>query len=82
MQDLQNIPNPDVNSTETEEDFGGHSDIEQDLEGDDLENPKNTGTGDIENPDESIPLPPDVEPQAPIEDPPVEENQSEPKRIV
>lgn len=64
MQDVQNIPNPDVNSTETEEDFGSHSDIEQDLEGDDLENPSNVGTDDTEQPDETTSIPRDV----PVED--------------
>ncbi len=27
MQDIQNIPNPDVNSTEHDDDFGSHSDF-------------------------------------------------------
>ncbi len=41
MQDIQNIPNPDVNSNEANEDFGSHSDIEQNLdnESDDIESP-------------------------------------------
>jgi hypothetical protein len=55
MQDIQNIPNPDVNSTVEEGDFGNHSDIEQEKDGTDIEN---------------IPLPPDEKMPAPIEEPP------------
>ncbi|MDQ3179466.1 MAG: hypothetical protein M3Q33_02980 [Acidobacteriota bacterium] len=72
MQDVQNIPPPDVNSTETNEDFGNHSDLEQDL--------------DDEN-DETIPVPPDQQPAVPIKDPPdmdnppIGEDEDEPKRI-
>jgi hypothetical protein len=90
MQDVQNIPNPDVNSTETADDFGSHS--EELPAGDDIENPdagERGGRGDIEREDETIPVPPDVEPQpAPIEEPTdvdapsiEEEDQNEPKRI-
>jgi len=90
MQDVQNIPNPDVNSTETGDDFGSHPEIERDLGTDeDIENPENIGTGDVEKPDESIPVPPDAEPQqAPVEEPsdvntpPVGDDENhEPKRI-
>ena len=90
MQDVQNIPNPDVNSTETNDDFGSHSDVEQELDQGDIENPNTTGrkTDDIERQDETIPVPPDSEPQkAPVEEPPdvnsspIEEDQNEPKRI-
>lgn len=42
MQDVQNIPNPDVTTTDTMDDFGSHSALEQDLDNDDIENPKNT----------------------------------------
>lgn len=73
MQDVQNIPNPDVNSPDAGDDFGTHSDHNQD----------------IERPDEDIPVPPDSNPSAPIEEPPevqdkpsIEEDQTEPKRIV
>ena len=59
MQDIQNIPNPDVNSTEREDGFGNHSDIERENEGQSV---------DIEN----IPLPPDKLPAVPIEEPPAE----------
>ena len=72
MQDVQNIPNPDVNSTETEDDFGSHSSQNQD----------------IERPDEDIPVPPDGNRNAPVEEPPTEqerapigEDETEPKRI-
>lgn len=70
MQDVQNIPNPDVNSTERDDDFGSHSDR------------------DVERPDEDIPVPPDQQPNVGIEEPPdatdkspIEEDQTEPKRI-
>jgi hypothetical protein len=73
MQDVQNIPNPDVNSTETDEDFGSHSGIEQVPDSDDIENPEageRIGS-DVEREDETIPVSPDTEPQqAPIEEPP------------
>lgn len=70
MQDVQNIPPPDVNSTERDENFGSHSNIEQDLDN-----------------DEAIPVPPDQQPTVPIEEPadvdnpPVGEDEDEPKRI-
>ncbi|HEY0429783.1 MAG TPA: hypothetical protein VGC76_18515 [Pyrinomonadaceae bacterium] len=88
MQDVQNIPNPDVNSTETNDDFGSHSDVEQELDQTDVENPNNDeGRSDIENPNNSIPVPPDSKPQSPVEEPPdsddspIREEQNEPKRI-
>ena len=61
MQDVQNIPNPDVSTVNTEDDFGSHSDYpEIDAERD------NTNT-DIEN----IPVPPDRQDEStPIEEPP------------
>ena len=73
MQDIQNIPNPDVNSNETDDGFGSHSgDVNQD----------------IERPEEDIPVPPDSQPNVPIEEPPttedrapIEEDNTEPKRI-
>jgi len=73
MQDVQNIPNPDVNSPESGDDFGSHSRINQ--------------NEDIEQPGDTIPVPPDSEPAAPVgeppetERPPIEEDQTEPKRI-
>lgn len=72
MQDVQNIPNPDVNSNTTEDDFDSH--------------PRNQ---DIERPEEDIPVPPDAERNVPIEEPPterdqpsIEEDQTEPPRLV
>ena len=71
MQDVQNIPNPDINSPETDEDYGRnpHSDIEQ--------------------PDDSIPVPPGEMPPPSVEEPPgvrdkprIEEDNTEPKMIV
>ncbi len=76
MQDVQNIPPPDVNSTERDNDFGNHSDLDTNL---DNEN--------IEKPDEAIPVPPDQQPVVPIKDPPdvndppIGEDSDEPKRI-
>ena len=37
MQDIQNIPNPDVEPNDADEDFGSHAQIEQDLDNDDIE---------------------------------------------
>lgn len=73
MQDVQNIPNPDVNSTVDEGDFGNHSDIEQERPDADTEN---------------IPLPPDEKKPAPIEEPPetekppIGEDDPQPEQIV
>ncbi len=55
MQDIQNIPPPDVNSPEKDNDFGNHSDIRPDLDG--------------ENQRENFPLPSDQPPPVPIEEP-------------
>ena len=72
MQDVQNIPNPDVNSPDAGDDFGSH--------------PRND---DVERPEEDIPVPPDANRNAPIEEPPdvqdkpsIDEDSNEPKRIV
>ena len=73
MQDVQNIPNPDVNSTIRDDGFGSHSDTEEIPEGTDTEN---------------IPLPADKPKPAPIEEPPnpedaeIKEDNNEPQRIV
>lgn len=68
MQDIQNIPNPDVNSNDNE---------------------PVPHRQDIEQPDDSIPVPPDSEPQVPIQEPPdverqapIEEDDTGPKKIV
>jgi len=73
MQDVQNIPNPDVNSPDAGDDFGSHS----------------TDNQDIERPEEDIPVPPDGNRNVPIEEPPdvqdkpsIDEDETEPKRIV
>jgi hypothetical protein len=78
MEDVQNIPPPDVNSVNNEDDFGSHSDY------------PDVDKTDVENPDvDDIPIPPDSEPAYPVEEPPsdverppVEEDQNEPKQIV
>ncbi len=73
MQDVQNIPNPDVNSTVRDEDFGDHSDVEQIRD---------------ENDEGKIPLPDDEPKPAPIEEPPnpddaeIGEDENEPQRIL
>lgn len=36
MQDVQNIPAPDTDTSETNDDFGSHGDIEQDLDNEDV----------------------------------------------
>lgn len=71
MQDIQNIPNPDVNSPETDEDYGRNpnSDIEQ---------PDDS----IPIPPDEIPPPPidepgEIEPQSKID-----EDNTDPKMIV
>ena len=74
MQDVQNIPNPDVNSVEEDDNFGSHSDVQPDSRTD-----KDSQDMDIERPSEDIPVPPDRQPNAPVEDPPV--NEDEKKRI-
>ena len=76
MQDVQNIPNPDVNSTEHDNDFGNHSSVVQDLPDTDVEQPND------------LPLPPDQGHNAPIEEPPetekpaIKEDNPQPKKLV
>lgn len=72
MQDVQNIPNPDVNSPEINDDFGTHPNLNQD----------------VERPEEDIPVPPDQHPTVPVEEPPdeqdkppIQDDETEPKRI-
>ena len=73
MQDVQNIPNPDVNSIVRDDDFGDHSDVEQ------IRDETDKG---------KIPLPDDEPKPAPIEEPPnpdnaeIDEDNNEPKRIL
>jgi hypothetical protein len=65
MQDIQNIPSPDVNSVGVNEDFGSHSNIEQSPDTDDREIQKGYGKDDL-----PPVVPPDQQPVVPIEDPP------------
>jgi hypothetical protein len=69
MQDIENIPNPDVNSTESEDEYGNRTDIEGE-----------NGSGDTDT--ENIPLPPTEPKPAAIEEPPDTEKAAidEPKR--
>ena len=78
MQDVQNIPNPGVDSINTEDDFGSHSDY-PDIDKTDAEN------SDVDD----IPVPPDSEPAHPVEEPPTDverppvgEDNNSPKQIV
>lgn len=70
MQDVQNIPNPDVDSIIRDDDFGSHPDTSRDYP-----NP------DVDQPTEDIPVPPDREPGIPIEEPPADDDMEERKRI-
>ena len=71
---MQNTPNPDVNSPNTDVDSVTNSDIEQ--------------INDNETKNQEIPLPPDSQPNAPIEEPPdtkkpaIDEDNDEPKQLV
>lgn len=67
MQDIQNIPNPDVDSLENDEDFGSHSEV-----GPDSRTDKDSQDFDIERPAEDIPVPPDDRQRVPVEEPPSE----------
>jgi hypothetical protein len=70
MQDVQNIPNPDVNIIEDDGDFGSHS-------GSDAPNT------DADEREDNIPTAPDRAPNVPIEEPPDEEGEAgETERIV
>ena len=64
MQDVQNIPNPDVDSVVNDNDFGSHSEIPPDLQ-----NERGSQNTDVENPKNDIPLPPDSQPHVPVEEP-------------
>lgn len=70
MQDIQNIPPPDVNPTERDDDFSSHSDIEQDLDNDEA----------IPVPPDKEPTVPIKEPPD-INKSPIDEDEDEPKRI-
>ncbi len=68
MQDVQNVPNPDVNSTEKDDDFGSHSDVYSENQKSDVEKPK----GD---------MPSDYERSNSIEEPPATDGLEESERI-
>ena len=70
MQDIQNIPNPDVNIIEDDGDFGSHSDIDQDLDNDEP----------IPVPPDQQPAVPIKEPPD-VNKSPIGEDEDEPKRI-
>lgn len=69
MQDIQNIPNPDVNPNIRDDDFGNHSDREKS----DVEN--------IPLPDDE-PQPAPIEEPPETEKPAIEEEGNEPKQIL
>lgn len=69
MQDVQNIPNPDVNSVEDRDDYGRNSDVEKPDE--DIPVPPG------ENPPHAVEEPPEIE-----DKPPINEQRNEPKRIM
>ncbi len=84
MQDVQNIPSPDVNSVVKDDDFGSHSDVHPDSPND-----TNKRNEDIERPTGDIPVPPDTEINAPVEEPPnerdkpsIDEDSKQPTRLV
>jgi len=68
MQDVQNIPNPDVNIIEDDGDFGSHSD--RDAPNTDVEQPKRDAPSDREAP------------EAPIEEPPNEDTSAGDREII
>lgn len=71
MQDVQNIPNPDVNSNPTEDDFDIHP-------REDIERPEE----DIPVPPDAERSAPIEEPPGERDKPPVEEDETEPKQLV
>ncbi len=69
MQDVQNIPTPDVNRIEDDGDFGSHSDFPDT----DVEQPKEK---------EETPKPPDRLPHQAIEEPPADRDDERRTQIV
>ena len=61
---MQNTPNPDVNSPMTDDNSDSRTDVER-------ENDNDTG-----NENEEIPIPPNNQPNASVEEPPDTENAS------
>ncbi len=71
MQDIQNIPNPDVNSTEGDDDFSRNPNTDVERPEEDIPVPPDT------NIDAPIEEPPDQR-----DKPPIDEDQTEPKQLV
>lgn len=63
MQDVQNIPNPDVNIIEDDGDFGSHSD--RDAPDTDVEQPERDAPSDRDQPSAPMVEPPDEDGEAP-----------------
>jgi hypothetical protein len=80
MQDIQNIPPPDANPLDIEDDFDSHSDYS------DIDAERDNSKTDVE----SIPVPPDRQDEStPIEEPPtttneegIDEDGGEPPRLL
>lgn len=71
MQDIQNIPPPDSNPLDIEDNFGSHSDY-PDIDAQDINAPRDNENTDVEG----IPVPPDRQDGAtPIEEPPSSEDE-------
>ena len=79
MQDVQNIPNPDVDNIEYDEDGGIHPFVMPDSRTD-----KDSQDMGIESPNKDIPMPPDFRQRTPVEEPveqqdlpPIEDDQND-----
>lgn len=68
MQDVQNIPNPDVDNVEYDESGGIHPFTMPDVEPDSRTDKDSQDMG-IETPNEDIPMPPDFRQRVPVEEP-------------
>jgi hypothetical protein len=84
MQDIQNIPNPDVNSIANDEDLDNHSDV-----GPNSRTDRDSQDFDIERPEEDIPSHDNDRRNVPIEEPPsetekapIDEDNTERERLV
>lgn len=60
MQDIQNIPNPDTEPNDADDDFGSHARIDQDLDNDDVEQVEDAddipGERNVDNGMEQVPV--------------------------
>ncbi len=74
MSDPRNNQNPDVNSFEVDNDYGGGADDSRDPNSTEDAPEHDAGR-------ERIPVPPDVEETYPIEDPPLSDVDNSPTRI-